>query len=363
MFEAYDVSVVISTYNRSDMLPGALDSVLEQESEGARYEVIVVDNNSTDGTKEIIENYIKRGHLNLRYLFEERQGVAYARNTGLTDARALIIAFTDDDVRVARDWIANIKKEFASHPEVYFVGGKILPKWPASPPAWLTQDHWWPLALLDYGDQPFYVSADKPLCLPTANCAFRRELFERFGVFSPQFSGREDHEFLLRLWSEGVRGMYAPNIMVTAQVQPERLKKAYHRRWNKTTGKFNSLMRLNENMGPDGRIVGEPPDEVTMFGVPAFVYRSLLTGVLGLVGSILHGRRAASLRYKNYIWYLIGYIGKRYEQNASIRGHSGLREIVAFAKALVRKKWNARKRQSTTQKFAVDEVTREHSEI
>jgi glycosyltransferase involved in cell wall biosynthesis len=326
------------------MLPGALDSALEQESECLRYEVIVVDNNSTDDTRQVVERYLTRGYSNLRYVFEEKQGVSYARNTGLANARAPIIAFADDDVRVAKDWVANIRKEFDRHPEVDFVGGKILPRWKTAPPAWLTRDHWWALALLDYGDEAFYVSADNPLCLPTANASFRSQLFERFGLFSPEFSGREDHEFLLRLWWEGIRGLYAPNIVVTAEVQPERLKKEYHRKWNTTTGKFNSIMRLNEMMNSDGRIVGEAQDTLKLFGVPAFVYRSLFVGSLGLIGSTLLGRRAASLRYKNCVWYSIGYIGKRYEQQASQKGGSRIGEIATFAKALLRKKLNGSER-------------------
>jgi glycosyltransferase involved in cell wall biosynthesis len=341
----YDVSVVITTYNRSEMLAAALDSVLAQESGDVRYEVIVVDNNSSDRTREVIESAIAPGRAHLQYIFEPRQGVSYARNAGVAVAGAPIIAFADDDVRVTKDWLANIKREFDLHPEVDFLGGKILPKWRSAPPQWLTRDHWWALALLDCGDEPFYVDAYNPVCLPTANAAFRRALFEHFGLFSPDFSGREDHEFLLRLWCAGRRGLYAPAVVVTADVQPERLKKDYHRRWNTTTGKFNSLMRLNEMTGPDGRIISESPNAVTLFGVPGFVYRDLLINSLGWVGETLLLRKDAALRHKNQAWYFIGYISKRYEQYSAQRGHSNIAEIVKFTKALLRKKLNPGKRQ------------------
>jgi glycosyltransferase involved in cell wall biosynthesis len=345
MLEGYDISVIIGTHNRSRLLSGALDSVLDQKSDGApvSYQVIVVDNNSTDDTREVVQRYIARGHANLEYLFEERQGVSYARNRGIGQASAPIISFTDDDVRVSEDWICSIKAGFDAHPEIDFLGGKILPRWKTPPPAWLNRDHWWALALLDYGDEPFYVNADNPLCLPTANASFRSELFERFGGFSPDFSGREDHEFLLRLWCEDVRGMYVPNIVASAEVQPERLRRDYHRRWNATTGRFNSTMRLNDLMGPDGRIVGEASDAVTLFGVPAFIYRSLLAGGFGLVSSTLLGQQSEALRHRNGLWYLIGYIHKRYEQNASRRSHSGISEIGTFVKALLRKKLSGKR--------------------
>lgn len=342
MFEGYDISVVIGTYNRSIMLDRALDSLLRQKMNGSqvRYQVIVVDNNSTDGTRDVVERYITEGHANLEYHFEEKQGISFARNCGISNARAPIIAFTDDDVCVTKDWIASISAEFERHPEVDFVGGRILPRWKTPPPTWLNQDHWWALSLLDQGDDAVYVDADNPLCLPTANASFRRELFDRFGGFSPEFSGREDHEFLLRLWCNGVCGLYAPGVVVTAEVQPERLKRDYHRRWNTTTGRFNSIMRLNEMMGPDGRLVGEAPGAVTLFGVPAFIYRRLLTGGLSLIRSTLLGQQAAALRHRNGLWYLVGYIHKRYEQDASSRNHSGFSEIGTFVKAVLRKKLN-----------------------
>jgi len=350
MHEDCDISVVICTHNRSGMLSGALESVLAQNIVDGRikYEVIVVDNNSTDCTKEVVERYIAIGHSNLKYVFEGKQGVSYARNRGVANAQAPIIAFTDDDVRVSKDWIAHIKAGFDAHPEIDFLGGKILPHWKSSPPAWLNRDHWWALALLDYGDEPFYVNSDNPLCLPTANASFRKDLFEKFGQFSPEFSGREDHEFLLRLWCEGVSGIYSPDVVVTAEVQPERFRRDYHRKWNTTTGRFNSTMRLNEIMGPDGRIVGEAPDALTLFGVPLFIYRSLVAGGFGLVTATLRGQHAAALRHKNGLWYLIGYIQNRYQQNSLKRSYSGISEIRTFVKALVRKKLTGGRRSTAT---------------
>src|SRR5256885_3014027 len=123
------ITVVIAAYNRSEMLKATLNSVLNQESNNISYEVIVVDNNSTDNTKQVVENLIVEGHQNLRYLFEPRQGCSHARNTGVAAACSEIIAFADDDVRVTKDWIANIKRAFDSHPEIDCVGGKVLPRW------------------------------------------------------------------------------------------------------------------------------------------------------------------------------------------------------------------------------------------
>src|SRR5262249_38701303 len=123
MNEEVDISVVITTHNRCALLPGALKDVLSQEPSGPRYEVIMVDNNSTYQTRETIQSFIESGNSNLRYVFEARQGISYGRNAGIAHANARIIAFTDDDVRVAPNWVSNIKRAFDEHSEVDFVGG------------------------------------------------------------------------------------------------------------------------------------------------------------------------------------------------------------------------------------------------
>jgi glucosyl-dolichyl phosphate glucuronosyltransferase len=259
---ACDVSIVISTYNRCDTLEGALQSVLGQDAGLVTYEIIVVDNNSTDRTREVVDAVSARGHGHLRYLFEGRQGLSHARNAGIAQARAPIIAFTDDDVRVASDWVVNIKRAFDAHPEVDYVGGRVLPRWPTAPPTWLTRDHWSPMALSDYGDAPMYVNAEAPVCLVGANLAFRRDVFARVGLFQPDFQrvkdgigSTEDHELQLRLWHARRQGMYVPALVVTAEVEPRRMSKEYHRRWHTGHGHFYAGGR---DRGVDGEVVRRP---------------------------------------------------------------------------------------------------------
>ncbi len=134
---AADVSVVISTYNRCSLLARALESLRHQESVDVCYEVLVVDNNSTDETREITQRVIGEDPEKFRYIFEPKQGVSYGRNAGIASAHAEIIAFTDDDVRVSSSWVSRIKAGFAAEPSADFLGGKVLPHWSGIPPAWL----------------------------------------------------------------------------------------------------------------------------------------------------------------------------------------------------------------------------------
>lgn len=334
MTEHFDISVVITTYNRAEMLARALEPLLSHEARGVRYEVVVVDNNSTDNTRATIQAFIARGHSNLHYVFEPNQGITHGRNAGISAARGDIIAFTDDDVVVTGNWLTVIKRTFAENPDVDYIGGKILPQWAEPPPRWLTVDHWWPLALLDRGDNRFYVNASNPLCLPTANASFRRDVFSRIGLFSPEFSGREDHELFVRLWKAGGQGLYEPDLVVMARVQPERLRKSYHHRWNTTTGKFNSLMRLDEIIAPDGSLIGERPHTLKLFGVPGSMYREFVTESLGWLRQSVSGDDSRKVCHENRLCYLAGYVSKRYEIEVAQEGHSNLGEVASFIKAV-----------------------------
>lgn len=333
-----DISVVITTYNRADLLSATLRGLLAQEAEGVRYEIVVVDNNSTDNTRQVVQSFRAQENPVLRYVFEPRQGVSQGRNTGVAAARASIVAFTDDDVVPTPGWVAQIKRAFDEHKQIGFLGGKILPEWQSPPPGWLTKDHWWPLALLDRGDEPFYVNAANPLCLPTANAAFRAELLARIGPFSEEFSTREDHELLIRLCQAGYQGLYEPNLVVVAKVQPERMRKSYHRQWNKATGKFNSLMRLAEIVGPDGGIIPEAKNALRLFGVPASMYREFITESWSWLKQSIRGNESTKLQCENRLYYLCGYVSKRYEQTSAQQRYSAMAELMSFAKAVWRKK-------------------------
>ena len=158
----------MTTYNRGDLLGNALRSILAQHQTTPPFELIVVDNNSTDHTRRVVEQ-CAAADARVRYIFEPQQGSSPGRNAGINAARSSIIAFTDDDVRVEADWIAAIARAFAEGANADVVGGRVLPIWPSPPPAWLTRDHWMPLALVDYGDQAFVVDRANPVCLVTAN--------------------------------------------------------------------------------------------------------------------------------------------------------------------------------------------------
>ena len=331
------VSVVIGTYNRCELLSRAIAGVLNQSADGIPYELLVVDNNSTDRTRNVVEAFIEGGRTNLRYVFESKQGVSHARNAGVAAARGSIVAFTDDDVRVGPDWIANIKRAFDEHSDADIVGGKVLPNWNELPPSWLTDDHWAPLALVNYGDHTFYSNSEKQRCMLTANMSIRRKVFEEVGGFSPAcqrvkdgIGSTEDHEFQLRFWNAGKQALYAPDVVVTADIQSDRLEKAYHRRWHKGHGGFCAMMRL----------LDVPAPRVTLFGSPAYLYSSIPKLCARWLFAAIKRQESQAFSREVELRFALSYIKKAYELDHAKFAGAIPEELARFTQELLRNKFS-----------------------
>ena len=318
----------MSTYNRGALLKNALRSVLNQDATSSlSFEMIVVDNNSTDGTRGVIER-LAATDPRLRYVFEGKQGSSHGRNTGIRAARAPLIAFLDDDVRAEPDWLSSIVRAFGEHPEADVVGGRVLPLWPSPPPPWLTPEHWSPLALVDFGDAPFAIDPGHPICLVGANLAVRRTVFDAVGGFAAAFQlvgsrfvgSVEDHEFLLRVLRSGRVAIYDPRVTVHAEVQANRLDRAYHRRWHTGHGHFHSLLRTEEM---------ERTGFGTLAGVPAHLYRQALGNLGGWLVSMLRGQRERAFVHELRVRFFIGFFRTR------------RREFMARPREQRREEWRA----------------------
>jgi glucosyl-dolichyl phosphate glucuronosyltransferase len=345
---AVDVAVVISTFNRCEQLRHALESLCGQNTDGFTWEVVVVDNNSSDDTRAVVQSFsAARGAL-VRYVFEPKQGLSFGRNAGIAATTAPLIAFTDDDVRPAPDWVSRLKRRFDEHPQVDFVGGKVLPRWPATVPRWLTADHWSPLALVDYGDAPFVVDPQRPSCLVGANVAFRRRVFDRAGMFAPSLQrvrdgigSAEDYDMQMRVWRAGGLGLYAPDVLVTTDVQPERTTKAYHRRWYAGHGRFSALMRLKECISPEGTLIPERTQASRLFGVPSFVYVEMFNSVGRWANAALQRNQSSAFYHENRARHCFHYMVQRYRQHTAERSHSVVSEVMQFAVSVARKRLRA----------------------
>lgn len=256
------VSIVVPTHNRAASLRRTLASLFAQADAGAA-NVIVVDNNSTDGTAGVCREFGDR----VRYVHEPRQGLSHARNAGIAIApkgRDDIIVFIDDDIQAEPGWLPAITDAFDARPDIDCVGGRVLPSNPDALPAWITREHWAPLALQDHGPEQRTFNEADPRGLVGANLAFRGEVFDRIGGFSPDvqrvkdgIGSTEDHELLRRLFASGGSALYVPDAVVTTEVPADRQTRAYHRRWHRGHGRFHALMRTPE-VEQARRVAGVP---------------------------------------------------------------------------------------------------------
>jgi glycosyltransferase involved in cell wall biosynthesis len=303
-----EISVIIPTYNRSELLRNAVLSLLRQDVSEITFEIIVVDNNSSDDTEVAVKLLSASNPGKVRYIFEQQQGNANARNTGIKNAEGSIIAFVDDDVIVEGNWVKLLKTIFQTREDLSFVGGRVLPQWNEPLPSWLSREHWSPLAVLDYGEHELAISGESPPGLLTANIAFRRNVFDEVGMFSPDLQrvrngigSLEDHEFLLRVCRNGKKGIYVPDLVAIAPVDSERLTKEYHRRWHTGHGRFYAIMR-------------DPQWERTrlrIFGVPLHLYRQTMLDGFVWVKNMIRGKRDQAFVNELQLRFFAGFFLQR----------------------------------------------------
>ncbi len=274
------VSVLICTYNRARLLRETLAALRTLECPDCDVEILIVDNNSTDNTRAVVEEAARESTMPVVYLQESQQGKSFALNRGLAHATGDIIALTDDDVLPAAQWLTRLVEVFRQR-DVTFAFGKVAPRWGSLPPPELltprAQDIWGPLAIVDYGDTPVeYLPDSTGQRLPIgANLAFSRAALVTIGgwrtdlgkVNNTLISG-EDHEIFVRLRRHGLyRGYYAPDAMVRHYVPATRLTRRYFRQWFYWHGKTGALML--PDLFPDLDL-GRVP---RIGGVPRFLYR------------------------------------------------------------------------------------------
>lgn len=309
------ITVIICTFNRCQTLARALKSVAESTlPAGVEWEVLVVDNNSADQTRQVVEEASRTFPGRIRYCFEPRGGKAHAMNAGLREARGEILVFTDDDLYVDPAWLRNLSAAF-DDPAILGAGGRILPANDVVLPRWLEIGGAFNMggilcAHFDLGDQP--KNLDQPPY--GANMAFRRRAFETYGAFrtdlgpSPDANvprPNEDTEFGRRLLAAGEKLRYVPTAIALHPVPEYRMKKKYFLDWYFDYGRASIL-----EMKPRPRIWGLPRH---WFSIPKGLGRTLLATLPWMV-EINPPKR---FYLKCHAWYLAGQVVELYRQSHS----------------------------------------------
>lgn len=221
------ISAVLCTLDRGPDVAEAVASMLDQELTRDRFEVVIVDNGSSDENRALLENLAREHAPTVRYVREDERGLSHARNRGIAEARADLIVFADDDARVTPTWLSTYVDAFARDPEVGVLGSAVELVHEVEPPGWV-EDWMLPyLGAFDRGDAP--CALDAMDCPRGGNMAFRRAVFDEVGGFSPAFGRRpgslislEEVEMCHRATAAGFRLGYVPGAPLLHLVEAHR---------------------------------------------------------------------------------------------------------------------------------------------
>jgi glucosyl-dolichyl phosphate glucuronosyltransferase len=264
-------SVIIPTANRSEALGQSLMSLVGLNYDADNFEILVIDNGSTDRTKEVVHEVIAHHPQHrIRYIYDPEPGLLTGRHRGAQEARGELLTFVDDDIEADPRWLAAIVKTFQD-PSVQLVGGRNLPKYAVSPPAWLEGFWWTPpygghacgsLSLLDLGETPCDIDANYIWGL---NFSIRREALFDLGGFHPDIvpmhlqhlQGDGETGLTIKANQSGYRALYQPQALVHHCVPAGRLTPEYFERREFFQGVCDSYTAIRRQ----GDIVVHNPSE------------------------------------------------------------------------------------------------------
>lgn len=302
-----NITVILCTFNRCRMLAGALESLAAQVlPESIQWEVLVVDNNSNDDTHAVVEHFGSRYQGRFRYLFEPQPGKSYALNSGIREARGEILAFLDDDVTADPAWLQTLASGLSGN-DWAGAGGRILADQRVPFPRWFPPDE--PLllrtlALFSHGPEPGPLT-DPPL---GTNMAFRKEAFERYGLFRTDLGPcpgsemrGEDTEFGERVLREGGRLRYEPAAVVFHPVSEHRLNKRYFLIWWFDKGR-SEIRQFGLPSGDGGHLAG----------VPLVLFRRLVRWTAHWLVALEPSKRFS---HRLKVWTVAGQIVEAYRQS------------------------------------------------
>jgi glycosyltransferase involved in cell wall biosynthesis len=316
-------SIVIPTYNRADELRETLASLAAIRT-AAAWEVIVVDNNCTDATPDVVRDALPSFPVPLTYVFEKVAGRCAALNAGIARTAGEIVVTIDDDVRVEPDYLDQVGRAFATL-NCDYIGGRVHPMWRGHRPSWLPAHrtrHWAVIALVDEGLEPFEWTTMLPI---GANMALTRRAFETVGPWNNNVGrkagtllGQEVREWCLRAHDKGLRGFYAPNVLVQHVIHADRLNKKYFRRWFYWRGISRAIMYQQHGLDME-----RPQRKVFDFtkiphiaGVPRYLYRTAVTTMMQVVTARLRGDETSAFEHELLLWMYAGIARQRWVDRA-----------------------------------------------
>jgi len=293
------ISVIICTYNREKYLPLALHSLIKQTIKPEDYEIIIVNNNSTDRTEEISKKFIESNpQLNVKYVVEKQKGLSAARNRGILESSGEIIVFIDDDAEVTDNYLEEGIKFFENYPYVDAMGGKIIPKYEnGEEPKWMSVFLWGLVTKSDWGDKVRkYPYSKYP---PGCSMAFRKKVFSEVGMFNSNLFLRCDDKYIFRqLDLFNKKYLYNPDFVLYHNIDNNRLS-------------IESIKKISMVVGASERIrLSNSSFAKKVLKVLEYIFKLFAAFIIALYYFIKLDFEKGIYLIKNRWYTLIGYFKK-----------------------------------------------------
>lgn len=226
-----EICVIICTFNRCNYLPKLIESLKTQTLPRELFEILIIDNNSTDDTRKVV-NTFQESTPNLRYVFEPRQGLSIARNRGLRETESPLVVYIDDDAYAEPQWLDSFIESFGKDNKIVCAGGPVELDWQGERPAWIPDRYESLFTSVNHGTEERYLTPNNYLV--GANIGFRRNWLTEQGGF-PENLGRKGYclisgeEALLykKVFESGNKVLYSPTAKVWHNVTSERKTKRW----------------------------------------------------------------------------------------------------------------------------------------
>lgn len=245
------LSVIICTYNRGKYIYNALKSIADQNFRKDRYEIVLINNNSTDNTEKICLQF-KEDYpaVNFRYVVETNQGLSFARNRGVKESNGEILVFVDDDATVFGNYLKSIDEFFEQHPDILACGGPIVPVYETGRPKWIS--HFTNQLI---GGALYNGKETKPFQNKKypggGNSAFRKEVFSKYGLFNVDLGrkgnnliGAEEKDLYDRLQKDGQQIFYLPEMGIHHYIPGKKTTKAHFNELTYSIGKSERIRTM-----------------------------------------------------------------------------------------------------------------------
>ena len=252
MISSLRFSIIFCTYNREKYIFNAIESIALQNYPRDKYEIVLVNNNSTDQTEELCKAFQEKyPDIHFNYCIEKQQGLSYARNRGIQESKGELLVYVDDDARVFPDYLKAYNDFFEAYPSEWIAGGPIIPQYEVEPPQWIS--YYTEVLLTAYLYKGNKIIPFKYGMFPGGgNACYRIEVFKEFGLFNVELGRKgeglnsaEEKDFFYRLFAAQKKVWYVPQAGIYHYISAQKLTETHFKKLTYSIGVSERIRSLS----------------------------------------------------------------------------------------------------------------------